>query len=139
MPESQTRTVTREEFNRELAKALDDLVTDARHHGELIKASFEKPTTPVIARETPPPYGEVPERLDRIETRLDRLESRMDRMEARLDRIERTLTEIRERMATKVELEATNENVKKMADGYITIGQRLDAVADLLKLRVVMP
>jgi archaellum component FlaC len=114
-------------------------VADARHHGELIQAAFDKPAKPRVARETSPPDGEVPERLDRIEARLDRLESRMDRMEARLDRMERTLTEIRERMATRVELEETNENVKKMADGYITIGKRLDAVADLLKLRVVMP
>ena len=139
MSESQTRTVTREEFNRELTQALDDLVADARHHGELIQAAFDKPAKPSVARETSPPYGEVPERLDRIEGRLDRLESRMDRMEARLDRMERTLTEIRERMATKVELEETNDNVKKIADGYMTIGRRLDAVADLLKLRVVMP
>jgi hypothetical protein len=27
----------------------------------------------------------------------------------------------------------------RVADGYVTIGKRLDAVADLLKLRVVMP
>jgi chromosome segregation ATPase len=153
MSEIEPRTVTREAFNRELVQALDDLVADARHHGELIKAAFDKPARPAVARERPPVYTEVPERLDRIEERvghmekrldrveerLDRLESRMDRMEARLDRIERTLTEIRERMATKVELEETNENVKKMADGYVTIGKRLDAVADLLKLRVVMP
>ena len=139
MSEIEPRTVTREEFNRELVQALDDLVADARHHGQLIKAAFDKPARPAVARETPPVYGGVPERLDHIEERLDRLEGRMDRMEARLDRIERTLTEIRERMATKVELEWTNENVKKMADGYVTIGKRLDAVADLLKLRVVMP
>ena len=139
MAEIQPKVVTREEFNRELVQALDDLVSSARHHGELIQAAIDKPVKPPVARETSPPYGEVPERLDRIEARLDRLESRMDRMEARLDRMERTLTEIRARMATKVELEATNENVMKMADGYITIGRRLDAVADLLKLRVVMP
>jgi len=99
MSESQTRTVTREEFNRELTQALDDLVADARHHGELIQAAFDKPAKPRVARETSPPDGEVPERLDRIEARLDRLESRMDRMEARLDRMERTLTEIREQTA----------------------------------------
>ena len=146
MSETEPRTVTREEFNRELVQALDDLVADARHHGQLIKAAFDKPANRVVARETPPRYGEVPERLDqiegrlnRVEERLDRLESRMDRMEARLDRIERTLTEIRERMATKVGLEETNETVKRMADGYVTIGKRLDAVADLLKLRVVLP
>jgi len=146
MSESQARTVTPEQFNREMTRALDDLVTDARHHGELIKASFEKPTTRVIARETSPPYGEVPERLERVEGRLGRVEGRLDRVDERLagidqrlDRIERTLREIRERMATKVELEETNDNVKKIADGYMTIGRRLDAVADLLKLRVVMP
>ena len=160
MSETEPRTVTQEEFNRELVQALDNLVADARHHGALIKAAFDRPAKPVVVRETPPSYGAVPERLDhmerrlqrvegrlddiegrleRIESRLDRLESRMDRMEARLDRIDRTLTEIRERMARKVELEETNENVKKMADGYTTIGKRLDAVAELLKLRVVIP
>ena len=58
-----------------------------------------------------------------------------DGIDQRLDRIERTLTDISERMATKVELEATQENVKKMADGYMAIGRRLDVVADLLKPR----
>ena len=42
-------------------------------------------------------------------------------------------------MATKVELEATNENVKQMADGYASVNHRLDSVADLLKRRVVLP
>jgi len=146
MSEIQPRTVSREEFNRELVQALDDLVADARHHGELIKASFERSVTPALARETSPPYGEIPERLERVEGRLERVEGRLDQVDGRLsgidgrlDRIERTLTEIRERMATKVELEETNDNVKKMADGYMTIGKRLDAVADLLKLRVVAP
>ena len=139
MAETEPRTVTREEFNRELVQALDDLVADARHHGALIKAAVDKPGKPPVAREVSPPFGEVPERLDRMEGRLDRMDGRLERVEERLDRIERTLTEIRERMATKVELEATNENVKKMADGYATIGKRLDAVADLLKLRVVLP
>jgi predicted nuclease with TOPRIM domain len=167
MSETEPRTVTREEFNRELVQALDDLVADARHHGAIIKAAFDKPSRPPAAREVSPPYGEVPERLDRMDGRLDRMDGRLDQMDGRLDqmdgrldqmdgrldqmdrrldqmdgrleRIERTLVEIRERMATKVELEATNENVKKMADGYVTIGKRLDAVADLLKLRVVMP
>ena len=160
MSEIQPRTVSREEFNRELVQALDDLVADARHHGELIAASFERSMKPALARETSPPYGEIPERLERVEGRLERVEGRLERVEGRLervegrldqvdgrlsgidkrlDRIERTLTEIRERMATKVELEETNDNVKKMADGYMTIGKRLDAVADLLKLRVVVP
>ena len=139
MSEIQPRTVSREEFNRELVQALDDLVADARHHGELIKASFERSMKPALARETSPPYGEIPERLERVEGRLDQVDGRLSGIDKRLDRIECTLTEIRERMATKVELEETNDNVKKMADGYMTIGKRLDAVADLLKLRVVAP
>ena len=63
------------------------------------------------------------------------MDHRLDRIEQRFDRVERTLTDISERMATKVELEATQENVKKMADGYMAIGRRLDFVADLLKPR----
>jgi hypothetical protein len=151
------KTVTREEFNRELVRALDDLVDTARHHGKEIQASLAR-TDEVfrrrrtedaerarnaavnsVVRETPPGYGNSADRLDRVEQRLDRMDQRLDRIEQRLDRIDRTLTDISERMATKVELEATNENVKKMGDGYETFGRRLDSVAELLKVRVVFP
>jgi hypothetical protein len=142
MSETEPRTVTREEFNRELVQALDDLVADAHHHGELIKAAFDKPYQAPVARESPPPYGEVPERLDRMEGRLERVEGRLERVEGRLDRIDRTLTEIRDQMrtlATKVELEAMNDRIRMVADGYKTVNQRLDTVADLLKVRVILP
>ena len=57
-------------------------------------------------------------------------------MDGRLDRIERTLTDIREQigtLATKVELEAMNDRIKMVADGYQNVDKRLDKVADLLK------
>ena len=60
--------------------------------------------------------------LEQVGGRLDRVEGRLSGIDQRLDRIERTLSDIRERMATKVELEQTNDNVKRMADGYATIG-----------------
>ena len=135
MSETEPRTVTREEFNRELVQALDDLVADAHHHGELIRAAFDEPGRSSVARETSPTYGEVPERLDRMEGRLERVDGR-------LDRIDRTLTEIRDQMrtlATKVELEAMSDRIKLVADGYKTVNQRLDNVADLLKVRVILP
>jgi chromosome segregation ATPase len=178
MSETNQKTVTREEFNRELVRALDDLVRDAKYHEELILESIARTeelsrrrraeeamraqavAIDSVARETSPPYGDVSGRLngidgrldrvegrldgidgrlDRVDGRLDRVDGRLDRIDGRLDGIERTLADIRERMATKVELENTNENVKKMADGYVTVGQRLDAVAELLKVRVILP
>ena len=140
MSETEPRTVTREEFNRELVQALDDLVASTRHHGELIKASFENgeevsrradawraqvATARSVVRETPPLYGEVPERLDRIERALSEIGKRME--------------EMRRGMATKIELEAISDRIKMVADGYKTINQRLDKVADLLKARVILP
>ena len=165
MSDIQPKAITDSEFNRELVRALDDLKEAARHHGEEIQASIARSdairgcrrsedaarTKNSIVRETPKSYGDsgeeqrldrveqrldrVEQRLDRVEQRLDRVDQRLDRIDQRLDRIERTLTDISERMATKVELEATQENVKKMADGYMAIGRRLDVVADLLKPR----
>jgi hypothetical protein len=145
MSDIQPKATTDSEFNRELARALADLTEAARRHGEEIQASIaksdeihrsrrsgdaERTREPAnsIVRETPKGYGDPGEGLNGVERRLDRVEQR-------LDRIERTLTDISERMATKVELEATQENVRKVADGYMAIGQRLDAVADLLKPR----
>ena len=148
MSDVQPKSITDSEFNRALVRALDDLKETARHHGEEIQASIARSdailgsrrsgdeergreTTSSLVRETPKSYGDSGE----VEQRFDRVEQRLDRIEQRLDRIERTLTDISERMATKVELEATQENVKKMADGYMAIGRRLDFVADLLKPR----
>lgn len=140
MSDVEPKTVTREEFNRELVQAVDDLVASARHHGELIKASFENgeevsrradawraqvATARSVVRETPPPYGEVPERLDRIERTLTEIRDQMEGM--------------RRTMATKIELEAMNDRIKMVADGYQTVNNRLDSVANLLKLRVVLP
>lgn len=161
MSDIQPKAITDSEFNRELVRALDDLKEAARQHGEEIQASIARSdairgcrrsgvaergqeTTNSIVRETPKSYGDsgeeqrldrVEQRLDRVEQRLDRVDQRLDRIEQRFERVERTLTDISERMATKVELEATQENVKKMADGYMAIGRRLDVVADLLKPR----
>ena len=36
------------------------------------------------------------------------------------------------------ELEAMKDSIKMVADGYQTVNTRMDQVADLLKLRVVM-
>ena len=136
-------TLDKAALDAEIVRALDDLVADARHHGELIKAGFEK--TPYVARETPPPYESGSERLDCMDGRLDR-------MNERLDRIDRTLADIREQMATKadleemrktlatkIELEEVGDNVKRIADGFQTVNERLNRVAEMLKLRVVMP
>ncbi len=49
------------------------------------------------------------------------------------------VADIRERMATKVALEETNDNVTRMADGYAVTQERLDRVADMLKMRVILP
>jgi hypothetical protein len=136
MSETLPRTVTREEFNRELVAALDDLVSSAKHHGDLIKASFERSPAPSVARETPPPYEDTSQRLNRIDERLDRIERTLVEMRSAM---QAGFADIRQTMATKVELEAMHDKIKQVADGYQTINQRLDGVADLLKLRVVMP
>ena len=135
-----------EEIQASIARS--DAIHGCRRSGVAVRGWA---TTNSIVRETPKSYGDsgedkrldrveqrldrVEQRLDRVEQRLDRVDHRLDRIEQRFDRVERTLTDISERMATKVELEATQENVKKMADGYMAIGRRLDFVADLLKPR----
>ena len=135
-----------EEIQASIARS--DAIHGCRRSGDAVRGWA---TTNSIVRETPKSYGDsgedkrldreeqrldrVEQRLDRVEQRLDRVDHRLDRIEQRFDRVERTLTDISERMATKVELEATQENVKKMADGYMAIGRRLDFVADLLKPR----
>jgi len=96
------KTLTREEFNQELVRALDDLVDTARHHGEEIQASLAR-TDEVfrrrrtedaerardaavnsVVRETPPGYGNSADRLERVEQRLDRMDQRLDRVDQRL-------------------------------------------------------
>ena len=156
MSDINEKTLTRDEFNQALVRALDDLVTDAKYHEAQINASFArsdevfrrvraeneeralKAVDESVVRETTPPYGGVGG-LDQVRGRLDRVEGRLDRVEGRLDRIERTLSEIRDRMATRIELEAMGDKIKLVADGYQTVSTRLDQVATLLKVRVVLP
>jgi len=174
MPDTNPQTMTKEEFNRELVRALDDLVRDAKYHGQLIQESLARTEElrrqrASQARETPPSYGNgaTAARFDQIDRALELLTGKvadLTREVADVKRevadvkrevvdvkrevadvkrevadVKRDVVDIRERMATKVELEETNENVKKMADGYVNVNQRLDSVADLLKLRVVLP
>jgi hypothetical protein len=49
------------------------------------------------------------------------------------------LNELRRTLATKIELEGVRDEIKRVADGYGTVRQRLDYVAELLKARVVFP
>ena len=167
MPDTNPQTMTKEEFNRELVRALDDLVRDAKYHGQLIQESLARTEElrrqrASQARETPPSYGNgaTAARFDQLDRALELLTGKvadLTREVADVKRdvadvkrevvdvkrevadVKRDVVDIRERMATKVELEETNENVKKMADGYVNVNQRLDSVADLLKLRVVLP
>jgi len=151
-------TLDKAALNAEIVRALDELVAESKFHAARIKEGFAETderirrhrleeeerarrmaTDTLLARETPPSYGEVPHRLDRVEGRLGDVD-------ARLDRIERTLADIREQMATKadleevrrtmatkIELEATNNKIKMVADGYQNVDKRLDKVADLLQ------
>lgn len=166
MPDTEPKTVTREEFNRELVRALDDLVRDAKYHGQLIQESLARTEErrrqrASQARETPPSYGNgATARFDQLDRALELLTGKVADLTREVADVKREVAEvkgdvaavkrevadvkrevidIRERMATKVELEETNENVKKMADGYVNVNHRLDSVADLLKLRVVLP
>jgi archaellum component FlaC len=141
-------------LDAEIIQALDDLVADARHHGELIRASF--------ARERRPTYedrlGAVEQRLGSVEQRLGGVEHRLDGVEQRLDGIGRTLADMRvvldtlatkselgdmrqtmATLATKVEVDGLRDGIKMVADGYNTVSGRIDKVADLLKTRVVLP
>jgi len=138
-------TLDKAALNAEIVRALDELVAESKFHAARIKKGFaeaderirlhrieeeerarRRVTAGAIARETPPSYGEVSQRLDRVE-------GRWGDVDGRLDRIERTLTDIREQMATKIELEAMNDKIKMVADGYQNVDKRLDKVADLLK------
>lgn len=146
MPDTDPKTITREEFNRQLVSALDDLVRDAKYHGELIQESLARTEErrrqrAAQARETPPSYGEraTAARFDQLDRALELLTGKVADLTREVADVKRNVVDIRERMATKVELEGTNENVKKMADGYVNVNHRLDSVADLLKLRVVLP
>jgi chromosome segregation ATPase len=110
------KALTREEFNRELVRALDDLVDTARHHGKEIQASlartdevFRRRRTQEeerarnaavnsVVRETPPGYGNSADRLDRVEQRLDRVDQRLDHMDQRLDRMDQRLDRMDQRL-----------------------------------------
>ena len=156
MPDIEPKTVTREEFNRELVRALDDLVRDAKYHGQLIQESLARTEElrrqrASQARELPPSYGEgaTAARFDQLDRTLESLTGKVADLARELADVKREVAEvkrdvadvkrdvadIRERVATKVELEETNENMKKMTDGYVNVNRRLDSVADLLKLR----
>ena len=155
MSDVEPKIVSREEFNRELVQALDELVAAGKYHGELLKEAFARgedvtrradawrargSANTTIARETPPDFGGgAEERLASVDHRLNGVDERLSGVDRRLDRIEQALKEIRERMATKVELEAMSDRIKMVADGYQTVNGRLDRVADLLKVRVVLP
>jgi len=138
-------TLDKAALNAEIVRALDELVAESKFHAARIKKGFaetderirrhraeeeerwrRRAAETATARETPPSYGEVSQRLDRVE-------GRWGDVDGRLDRIERTLTDIREQMATKIELEAMNDKIKMVADGYQNVDKRLDKVADLLK------
>ena len=128
-------------------RALDDLVSDAKHHEAEIKASFARSdevfrrrraedaeradtrSENFLPRETPADYGHVDNRFDRIERALIEMRAATT---ADFDDIRRT-------MATKVELEALDDKINMLADGYHAISKRLDQVADLLKRQVVLP
>ncbi len=43
------------------------------------------------------------------------------------------LEQVRQEMATKVTLESVQDDVRKVAEGYATISQRLEDAANLLK------
>ena len=166
MSDTSQKPMTKEEVDRELVRALDDLVTDGRYHVQQIKESLARTEElrrqrEFAARERPPSYnGGAAERFDRLDRALESLTHQVadvtrevadvkrevadlkgevaDVKREVLD-VKRDVADIRERMATKVELEATNENVKKVADGYATTQQRLDRVADMLKSRAIFP
>ena len=160
MSDTSQKTTTKEEFNRELVRALDDLVTDGRYHAQQIKESLARTEElrrqrEFAARERPPSYngGATAERFDRLDRALESLTHRVADVtrevadlkgevadvKREVADVKRDVADIRERMATKVELEATNENVKRVADGYGTTQQRLDRVADMLKNRALLP
>ena len=153
MPDPSQKTITKEEFNRELVRALDDLVTDGRYHAQQIKESLARTEElrrqrEFAARERPPSYNgdAAAERFDRLDRALESLTLKVADvtrdvadLKGEVADVKRDVADVRERMATRIELEATNENVKKVADGYATTQQRLDRVADMLKNRAVFP
>src|SRR5688500_17260304 len=147
MTNHEQTTVARDELNKELVRALDDLVAAARHHEAELEASFARSdevfrrrraedsdrahtrSEDFLLRETPADYGNADNRFDRIERALIEM-----RAATKAD-----FDDIRQTMATKVELEALDDKIKMLADGYHAMSKRLDHVADLLKTRVLMP
>ena len=159
MSEVTPKMVTREEFNRELVAALDDLVSNMKYHGDLIQkgiARSEERRRQRLshAREIPPPYPSdgSAERFDRLDDALEVLAGHLANVTRDIANLQKDIaglkddvaglkgdvSDIRERMATKVSLEATSEHVKQMADGYAATQQRLDRVADMLKTHVIV-
>ena len=136
-------------LDAESVRALDELVADAKLHGARIQESFAKTDERIrqhrieeakragraasgaAARETSPPYGDISERLDRIERTLVDMR---EQMATKAD-----LEAVRATMATKVELESMSDKIRQVADSYKTANHRMDRVAELLKLRVVLP
>ena len=151
-------TLDKAALNAEIVRALDELVAESKFHAARIKKGFaeaderirlhrieeeerwrRRATESVIARESPPSYGEVPRRLDRVEGRLSDVDGRLDRIERTLADIREQMAtkadlgEVRRTMATKIELESLSDRIKMVADGYQNLDKRLDKVADLLK------
>jgi hypothetical protein len=86
-----------------------------------------------VAREKPQTYPaeNVDERLGRIERTLADI---AERMATKAD-----LDEVRRALPTKVELESVRDDIRKIADGYAIVIQRIDHVAELLKTHLIMP
>lgn len=146
---------TKAELDAELIQALDDLVADGRLHEERIRQAQAR--TDSLLREHRPPYGDTPaginRRLGDIDRTLTRIHAEMTEIRTQMIEMRGEITDmrsemtdmrgemadIREQMATKVELEGLKDEIKMVADGYTTVNGRLDKVADLLKVRVVLP
>lgn len=123
----------RKALREELVARLDDLSTHCRQEiawWQAERARYERPigSGQSTVRETPPSGG-----AGGHDSRLDRMERRLELIAGDLVSMRRDITDIRDRMATKVELEAVKDSVQKMADGYNDTRERLDRVADLLK------
>ena len=94
----------------------------------------------LVARETPPVYrpDNLDERLERIERTLadiaERMATKSDLEELRKEMATKAaLEQVNQAMATRVALESVQDDIRKVADGYATISQRLEYVANLLK------
>ena len=157
-------TLDKAALDAEIVRALDELVAESKFHAARIQESFTARETPPSYGEVPQRLASVERRLGDVDGRLDRIErtltdireqmaTKTDLEEVRrtmaskadLEEVRRTmaskadLEEVRQALATKIELEKVGDDVKRVADGYQTANARLDRVAELLKLRVVIP